>query len=105
MNYYIRIDDIDFVETELKQITPWMIDIVIKSKNKKNKLINYLEKNNIETRIFYPPIHRLKPYEKMDKHYVNSSEISDKGLWLPSSTTLKNNQIDYICRKIKDFFN
>jgi len=82
-----------------------MMDFILDSKNKKNKLINYLEKSNIETRIFYPPIHRLKPYRDLDKNYSNSSDISDKGLWLPSSVTLENKEIDFICRKIKNFFN
>ena len=94
---------ISFVKTDLNKITPWMIDFILDSKNKKNKLINYLEKNRIETRIFYPPIHRLKPYKDLDKNYRNSSDISDKGLWLPSSVTLENKEIDFICKKIKNF--
>jgi perosamine synthetase len=96
---------ISFVKTDLNKITPWMIDFILDSKNKKNKLINYLGKNSIETRIFYPPIHRLKPYKDLDKNYSNSSDLSDKGLWLPSSVTLENKEIDFICRKIKDFVN
>ena len=100
-----NVKGISFVETDLKKITPWMMDIILESKHKKNKLIAYLEKNLIETRIFYPPIHRLKPYKDLDKNYRNSSELSDKGLWLPSSVTLENREIDFICRKIKDFFN
>ena len=99
------IKGISFVKTDLNKITPWMIDFILDSKNKKNKLINHLEKNRIETRIFYPPIHRLKPYKDLDKNYRNSSDISDKGLWLPSSVTLENKEIDFICRKIKDFVN
>jgi len=94
---------ISFVKTDLNKITPWMIDFILDSKDKKNKLINHLEKNHIETRIFYPPIHRLKPYRDFDKNYSNSSDISDRGLWLPSSVTLENKEIDFICGKIKDF--
>jgi len=94
---------ISFVKTDLNKITPWMIDFILDSKDKKNKLINHLEKNHIETRIFYPPIHRLKPYRDFDKNYSNSSYISDRGLWLPSSVTLENKEIDFICGKIKDF--
>ena len=100
-----NVKGISFVKTDLNKITPWMIDFIMDSKNKKNKLINYLEKNSIETRIFYPPIHRLKPYKDLDKNYSNSSDLSDKGLWLPSSVTLENKEIDFICKKIKDFVN
>ena len=81
-----------------------MSDIIIKNKNKKSKLINFLYRKNIETRIFYPPIHKLKPYFTNDKKFPVSSEISDRGLWLPSSTTLTNKQINFICKEIKNFF-
>ena len=100
-----NVSGINFVKTDLNKITPWMIDIILDSRQMRDKLIDWLQKNYIETRIFYPPIHRLKPYKDLDKNYRNSSELSDKGLWLPSSVTLENREIDFICRKIKDFFN
>ena len=81
-----------------------MIDFILDSKNKKNKLINHLEKNRIETRIFYPPIHRLLPYRDKDVKFKTTSKISDRGIWLPSSVTLKENDIEYVCKKIKNFF-
>ena len=95
---------ISFVETDLKKITPWMMDIILESKHKKNKLIAYLEKNRIETRIFYPPIHRLKPYKNRDNKFKTTSNVSDKGLWLPSSVNLKDNEINLISNRIKYFF-
>ncbi len=99
-----KIHEITFIETDLNKITPWMSDIIIQNKTKKNKLINFLDKKNIETRIFYPPIHKLKPYFTNNKKFPVSSEISDKGLWLPSSTTLTNKEINFICKEIKNFF-
>tara|TARA_A100001037_G_scaffold29487_1_gene23359 strand:+ start:621 stop:1694 length:1074 start_codon:yes stop_codon:yes gene_type:complete len=96
-----NVKGIEFVETDLKKITPWMIDIIMNSKKEKNKLIDYLRGSNIQTRIFYPPIHKLKPYKTQNSKFVNSSSISDKGLWLPSSVTLQNKEIDMICEKIK----
>ena len=99
-----NVKGISFVETDLKKITPWMMDIILESKHKKNKLIAYLEKNLIETRIFYPPIHRLKPYKNRDNKFKITSNVSDKGLWLPSSVNLKDNEINLISNKIKYFF-
>ena len=96
---------ISFVKTDLNKITPWMMDIILDSKDKKNRLIDHLEKSSVETRIFYPPIHRLKPYKDLDKKYRISSEISDKGLWLPSSVTLSDDDIHYVTKEIKKFFN
>jgi perosamine synthetase len=99
-----KIDQIEFVETDLNKITPWMVDILLKNKKNRFKLINYLEKQKIETRIFYPPIHRLKPYIQSDKKFKITSTISDSGLWLPSSVTLNEKQINFICKNIKNFF-
>ena len=96
---------IEFVETDLKKITPWMVDIIVKNKKNRIKLINYLEKRNIETRIFYPPIHRLKPYIQSDQKFKITSAISDSGLWLPSSVTLGEKQINFISNHITNFFN
>ena len=81
-----------------------MSDIIVKNKNKKIKLINFLERKNIETRIFYPPIHKLKPYFTSNKKFPISSKISDKGLWLPSSSTLTDKELNYVCKEIKNFF-
>jgi len=100
-----KIDEIEFIETDLKKITPWMVDIILKNKKNRLNLINYLEKKNVESRIFYPPIHRLKPYIQSDKKFKVTSKISDSGLWLPSSVTLDEKQINYISKQITDFFN
>ncbi len=99
-----NIDQIEFVDTDLNKITPWMSDIILKNKKIKFKLINFLNKKNIETRIFYPPIHQLKPYLESNKKFPISNNISERGLWLPSSTTLKDKEINYICKQIKNFF-
>ena len=100
-----NVDEIEFIETDLKKITPWMVDILIKNKKSRINLINYLEKQKIETRIFYPPIHRLKPYIQLDRKFKITSKISDSGLWLPSSVTLDEKQINFISKNIKNFFN
>ena len=68
------------------------------------KLIKYLEKKQIGTRIYYPPIHRLKPYRDTDQEYKQASNFSNRGLWLPSSVTLTDKQIVIVCNEIKQFF-
>ena len=98
-----KIPSINFIKTDLDRTTPWMIDILLNSKKKRDDLIKYLEKNHIETRMFYPPIHRLQPYRKKDPKFQITSEISDRGLWLPSSVTLTQENIQYVCKKIIAF--
>ena len=99
-----NINEIEFIKTDLTKVTPWMMDILLKTKNKREQLINYLKKKKIETRIFYPPIHRLPPYKKSDKNFKIASNISDRGLWLPSSVTLTDKDLEAICSEIKQFF-
>lgn len=99
-----KIKNIEFIETDLKNETPWMIDILIKSKKDRNNLISHLEKDKIQTRIFYPPIHRLTPYRLSDKKFETTSIISDKGLWLPSSISLTNSELKFVCAKIKKYY-
>ena len=50
-----------------------------------------------------PPINKQKAYNIKGEHKV-SNIIGEKGLWLPSSSKLTNEQIDYVCDKIKDFY-
>ena len=59
-----NVKGIEFLKTNLKNVTPWMVDIFLKSSVERTQLIKYLEKKQIGTRIYYPPIHRLKPYRR-----------------------------------------
>ena len=81
-----------------------MIDILLESKKQRDDLINFLMKQGVETRIFYPPIHNLEPYRLRDKKFKNTIEFSNRGLWLPSSVTLKKNEVKFISKLIIDFF-
>ena len=71
-----------------------MVDVLVDSKRKRDGIIKHLEKNQVETRIFYPPIHRLSPYRDKDVKFKIASEISDRGRWLPSSVTLEEKDIE-----------
>ena len=98
-----KISSVNFIKTDLDKTTPWMVDILVDSKKIRDSMIKYLEKNYIETRIFYPPIHRLSPYKCQDIKFKITSEISDRGIWLPSSVTLNEKNIEYVCKKIVSF--
>jgi len=51
----------------------------------------------------YPPINQQKAYGETGSYPV-SEEIGKSGLWLPSMIQLEDDQIDYICNKIKEFY-
>ena len=45
-------------------------------------------------RCFWHPLHRQRPYAAEDKDFNTSIEISRKGLWLPSSFSLTEEQVE-----------
>ncbi len=79
----------------------WFTSILI---DNPQKLSNYLKKEGIETRRFFYPIHR-QPCYNFKGDFPNSDYAYERGLSLPSSALLNEEQIDFICEKIKAFFN
>ena len=104
-SYYYQklksLNEIAFFKQDLVCTTPWFIDILAENRD---ELQSFLAKNNIGTRLMYPPINKQKAYMLDGEHEV-SELVGRKGLWLPSSSRLTDHQIDYICNKIKEFYN
>lgn len=63
-----------------------------------------MKENNIGTRVMYGPINKQIAYQVQGEHEV-SNMIGQKGLWLPSTTQLTDDEIKYICSKIVEFYN
>ena len=99
-NNLSNIEEIQFFEQDLKHTTPWFIDV---KAVKRNDLMTFLKSNNVGSRIMYPPINKQEAYNVVGEHSV-SNEIGVSGLWLPSSSKLNNDQIDFICQKIIKFY-
>ncbi len=95
-----RVSQIKLFEHNLTFTTPSFIDSIVEERE---SLINYLLQFNIGTRKMYPPINRQKAYSIDGDHSV-SERIGEHGLWLPSSVRLSNDEIDYICSIIKNFY-
>jgi len=81
----------------------WLIVIFFRSK-KINKSINkILNKNNIETRPTFYPVHTMPMY-KSKSYFKNANQLNDLGLCLPSFPGLKNRQLKKICKIINEYF-
>ena len=84
----------------------WVVGILITNKKLKinaKKAMNKLQKLGIGTRPFFWPMHKqriLNKYKFNKKNFPNSEYLSNYGFYLPTSLTLKNNEIDYICREV-----
>lgn len=94
------INGIVFFDYDKVNTTPWFVDSIV---DDRSYLIEHLSKNGIGTRKMYPPINRQKAYNT-DGIFPVSEMIGDKGLWLPSSSQLSDQQIDYISEKISSFY-
>jgi len=87
-------------EHNLDFTTPWFIDTNVEERE---LLTEHLKNKNIGTRNMYPPINKQKTY-KYPREYEVSNKVGKEGLWLPSSSKLFNDQINYICSIISNFY-
>ncbi len=85
---------------DFEHTVPWFIDSLVEDRD---ALQQFLKINNVGTRIMYPPINKQKAYS-VSGVFPAADLIGEKGLWLPSATQLKNEEVDYISEKIKQFY-
>jgi len=78
----------------------WLYSILVKT-TLRNKIIEYLEKQGIETRPFFYPLHTMPPYE----HNLTLpivEELSASGLNLPSGPRLSESQIEAVVESLRE---
>jgi perosamine synthetase len=85
----------------------WVIGVVIMNKKIRldaKKVMAKLKKLGIGTRPFFWPMHKQKILKNLklqnSKDFTNSTYISKKGFYLPSSLSLTSSEINYICKKV-----
>jgi dTDP-4-amino-4,6-dideoxygalactose transaminase len=68
---------------------------------KRDELKKYLEQNGVETKIHY-----VKTLDATNLgNYPNAENICAKCLSLPIYPHLESKEVDYICDRIREFFN
>ena len=80
---------------------------IVKNKNKRDELINFLKSHEIiSKKYFYPLVSDMKPYLKYqpNKMLENSLEISNRVICLPIHPLITEEQLEYIIIKVKNFF-
>jgi perosamine synthetase len=82
----------------------WMFSILLRDTVKKSRdeLIEFLAQNDIETRPVFYPMHVMPPYYE-NKSYPNAEYISQRGINLPSHGLLTQEDIVFVCDKIREF--
>lgn len=95
-----NLKDLSFFDQDIKCTTPWFIDVLV---NDRERLQQHLLDNKVRTRTMYPPINKQKAYLIYGEHPV-SNIVGEKGLWLPSSSQLTDEQIRYIAKLINMYY-
>ena len=95
------IPGVELIKTDYRDTSPWFFDILCE---RREELQAYLKENGIGSRPFYPPLHSEPAYGYMDLSFPVAEEIAAKGLWLPSSISVTDEQIVYICKTIRKFY-
>ena len=86
----------------------WVVGMVITNKKLKlnaAQVMLKLKRRGIGTRPFFWPMNKqkiLKKYNINKQNFKNSEYISENGFYLPTSLTLKNEEIDYICSCVNE---
>ena len=89
-----------FKETEV----PWFFDVEFDSKQIKDEFKEYLDKNGIETRDFYPALSSQKYLDEYKSDNLEYSEnIYNRLLWLPSGNNISEEQLSFICETVSRF--
>lgn len=94
------VPEIRLFDHDLRRTTPWFIDCLAE---RREELMKFLEERRIGSRIMYPPINRQKAYGLAGSYPV-SEEVGRKGLWLPSSNQLSDEEIGRVCGAIRQFY-
>jgi len=94
-------------EMEWAQNTYWLYTILLNKGSAnidRDDLILCLENEGIESRPIFYPLHMQPIYNCSGKEYPIAEEISGRGISLPSSNSLKKEEIQKVCQKLKKIF-
>jgi perosamine synthetase len=94
------VSEVQFIETDMRDVSPWFIDILLPEPA---ELQQHLNENGIGSRPFYPAIHSQPAYG-LPGNYPNSEYATQHGLWLPSSSFLQDEDVKRVCVSICAYF-
>ena len=96
------VSGVEFPETDLSNVTPWFVDVLLRDVAAKSALMAHLKSHGIGSRPFYPPLH-AEPAFNFAGRFPHAEAVSAGGLWLPSSLRLADADIDRVCDRVRAF--
>lgn len=98
-----RVPEVEFVSTDLTDVSPWFIDVLVPPECREG-LMTFLADREIGTRPFYPAIHTQPPYSHVTGDFPVAGDVSRRGVWLPSSASLTDGDVAYVCEQVQEYF-
>lgn len=90
---------VTLLEADLTAVTPWLVDIYV---DEPAALMQDLYARGVGSRRLYPPLHTQPCYRELSTDtFPVTEQLSARGLWLPSSLTLSDEQIDQVCAAVR----
>lgn len=71
---------------------------------RRDELDRFLTEHGAGCRRFWHPLHTHAPYRRDDGPFPNSTAQCKKALWLPSAFQLTIEDIDHVCKLVRDFY-
>jgi len=103
--YLQNLKDVEEIILPDDSIKPNWLAIPLQTE-KRYELLNFLEDNNIQTRVtFAGNVTRHPVYREYLQEFTNSDTIMKDGFLLGAHHGMTIEDVDYVCDKIKEFFN
>ena len=83
-------------------VVSWMYGILLRDEETRNGLQTYLAENGVETRTFFLPMNR-QPLYKTKEEFPVADDLGGRGMYLPSSSHLTDEEKDTVIRLIKAY--
>lgn len=80
----------------------WMCSILTDDGKQRDLLRNHLSDSGIDTRPLFYPVHTMPMYSTQYQRHPIAENLGWRGINLPSYPGLKQEQIEFICDKIKE---
>lgn len=84
--------------------TYWMFSVITRHPNQREELREHLKLNGIETRPTFYPVHTMPMFAAKYRKLPVAEKLGWCGINLPSFPTLTEEEQNYICEKIKEFY-
>jgi perosamine synthetase len=108
-DYLQNVPDLSLpVEKDWAKNVYWMYSLLVEPEFglSRDGLMDELSKRGVETRPFFTPMNEQPVFRDMHlfegEKYPVAGQLSKTGLYLPSSSGLKREEIKYVCDSIKD---